>query len=275
LDLPGRIDRPLRTERENGVVTSAAWADARREKKSAVLSEGKSAWERDHRARKHSFAGCIEGGRKSHDGPRSAQSDIIPAVGSEIAAAWVQPGYRAGLAHHTTFAIERQNAVGATVEEEQRTVDPKSARVDDPGVLTERAKHLAVRIERQELAVTRAIHARGARHKKDHRRLLWLSSSDHLEGQSDPLAAADAHRDDTLLEAVPTHRMEEAGRQHSARRTDGMPVWPQTRFTVMAGTWTGSPPWIAAWRAGFILLPACTVFPMTTVPISSGRRLER
>src|ERR1700759_4368179 len=112
---------------------------------------------------------------------------MVAAVGSEIAAAWGQPGDRAGLAHHTTLAIERQNAVRATVEEEQRTVDPKSARVDDPGVLTERAKHLAVRIERQELAVTRAIHARSARHEKDHGRLLWLSSSDHLEGEGDPL----------------------------------------------------------------------------------------
>jgi hypothetical protein len=50
---------------------------------------------------------------------------------------------------------------------------------------------------------------------------------------------------------------------------------PQTRFTVMAGTWTGRPPWIAACRAGFILLPACTVFPKTAMPISSGRRPDR
>ena len=31
---------------------------------------------------------------------------------------------------------------------------------------------------------------------------------------------------------------------------------PQTRLTVMAGTETGKPPWIAACRAGFIRLPA-------------------
>ena len=31
---------------------------------------------------------------------------------------------------------------------------------------------------------------------------------------------------------------------------------PQTRLTVIAGTSTGKPPWIAACRAGFILLPA-------------------
>ena len=40
---------------------------------------------------------------------------------------------------------------------------------------------------------------------------------------------------------------------------------PQTRFTVMAGTSTGSPPWIAACRAGFILLPAWMTLPITTV----------
>ena len=31
---------------------------------------------------------------------------------------------------------------------------------------------------------------------------------------------------------------------------------PQTRFTVIAGTETGNPAWMAAWRAGFILAPA-------------------
>src|SRR6516165_10000818 len=40
---------------------------------------------------------------------------------------------------------------------------------------------------------------------------------------------------------------------------------PQTRFTVNAGTSTGSPPEIAACRAGFILLPAWTTLPITTV----------
>ena len=44
---------------------------------------------------------------------------------------------------------------------------------------------------------------------------------------------------------------------------------PQTRLTVIAGTSTGMPPPTAAWRAGFILLPAWMTFPMTTVPTSS------
>ena len=39
---------------------------------------------------------------------------------------------------------------------------------------------------------------------------------------------------------------------------------PQTRLTVIAGTSTGMPPPTAAWRAGFILLPAWMTFPMTT-----------
>ena len=38
---------------------------------------------------------------------------------------------------------------------------------------------------------------------------------------------------------------------------------------------TGSPARTAACRAGFILLPACTTFPMTTVSTSSGRRFAR
>src|ERR1700754_4813374 len=41
---------------------------------------------------------------------------------------------------------------------------------------------------------------------------------------------------------------------------------PHTRLTVCDGTDTGTPPAIAAWRAGFILLPACTTLPITTEP---------
>src|SRR5262249_50697406 len=47
------------------------------------------------------------------------------------------------------------------------------------------------------------------------------------------------------------------------------------RLTVIAGTVTGSPALTAAWRAGFILLPACTTLPITTVPISAGLRPAR
>src|SRR5690348_14146471 len=50
---------------------------------------------------------------------------------------------------------------------------------------------------------------------------------------------------------------------------------PQTRLTVMAGTETGSPPRTAAWRAGFMRLPAWTTLPMTTPPIRPGSRPER
>src|SRR5262249_11233490 len=45
---------------------------------------------------------------------------------------------------------------------------------------------------------------------------------------------------------------------------------PQTRLTVSAGTVTGRLAWTAACRAGFILVPACTTLPMTTVSTSSG-----
>jgi hypothetical protein len=39
LDLPGSLDRPLRTERQNGVVAFAARADAGCEKESGVVSD--------------------------------------------------------------------------------------------------------------------------------------------------------------------------------------------------------------------------------------------
>src|SRR5262249_53488630 len=50
---------------------------------------------------------------------------------------------------------------------------------------------------------------------------------------------------------------------------------PQTRLTVRAGVVTGSPAWTAACRAGFILVPAWTTLPMTTVSTSSGRIFAR
>jgi hypothetical protein len=34
----------------------------------------------------------------------------------------------------------------------------------------------------------------------------------HLDGERNPLATADAHRDNTLFESVSTHRMEKTGR---------------------------------------------------------------
>src|SRR5262245_57351341 len=50
---------------------------------------------------------------------------------------------------------------------------------------------------------------------------------------------------------------------------------PQTRLTVRAGVVTGSPAWTAAWRAGFILVPAWTTLTITTVSTSSGRMFAR
>ena len=50
---------------------------------------------------------------------------------------------------------------------------------------------------------------------------------------------------------------------------------PQTRLTVIAGTSTGTPPSIAACRAGFILLPAWMTLPITTVPTSLPATLAR
>src|ERR1700682_1230644 len=43
----------------------------------------------------------------------------------------------------------------------------------------------------------------------------------------------------------------------------------------MPGTKTGTPPPIAAWRAGFILLPAWMTLPMTTLPIVAASSPDR
>jgi hypothetical protein len=50
---------------------------------------------------------------------------------------------------------------------------------------------------------------------------------------------------------------------------------PHTRFTVSAGTETGTPPPSSAWRAGFILLPAWITLPSTTDPSKAGSSFAR
>ena len=50
---------------------------------------------------------------------------------------------------------------------------------------------------------------------------------------------------------------------------------PQTRLTVIAGTATGTPPLIAACRAGFMRFPAWMTLPITTLPMRAGSRPER
>src|SRR5260221_3936813 len=50
---------------------------------------------------------------------------------------------------------------------------------------------------------------------------------------------------------------------------------PQTRFTVIDGTDTGTPPAMAACRAGFILFPAWMTLPMTTLSISPASSQAR
>src|SRR5258708_25901701 len=45
---------------------------------------------------------------------------------------------------------------------------------------------------------------------------------------------------------------------------------PQTRFTVIAGTDTGTPPLTAACWAAFILLPAWITLPITTLPTAAA-----
>src|SRR5580692_1299637 len=92
-DVPGRLDTPFRTERQNGVVTFAARTDAGRQKESAVLAKCKPARKRDHRGWKQNVARPIQRRRKRHDGPCGAQSDIVSAIGSEVAAARVKSGY--------------------------------------------------------------------------------------------------------------------------------------------------------------------------------------
>ena len=60
------------------------------------------------------------------------------------------------------------------------------------------------------------------------------------------------------------------GRDLGRRGRDRPAPEPHTRFTVIAGTCTGSPAPMEAWRAGFILAPAWMTCPITTVSTASA-----
>src|SRR3954469_16222385 len=55
---------------------------------------------------------------------------------------------------------------------------------------------------------------------------------EHLEGERDALPAADAQRDDAALEAVAAHRVDQAGRQHRARRSNRMAMRDRTTLDI-------------------------------------------
>src|SRR5690606_35421340 len=59
-----------------------------------------------------------------------------------------------------------------------------------------------------------------------------LSLSDHLQGQRDTLAAADAERDDAALESVALHRMQQPRGKYRAAGADRMAVGDGAAFDV-------------------------------------------
>jgi hypothetical protein len=161
LDQPGSHTASVRPEREDGVVPHPVRADAGGEKESAVASEGKSAWKRHNPGGKNVLAGGVQRGWKGDDRACCARADAIAGVWIEVAATWVQPFDVAGVANDLPLPIERKDAIGAAVEEEQSLVgmNAEPAGIGDAAVVAENAKRPALEIEGEERAVSVAIGA--------------------------------------------------------------------------------------------------------------------
>ncbi len=78
-----------------------------------------------------------------------------------------------------------------------------------------------------------------------------------------------------VLHAARDRDIDLAGRDLLGRRDDGLRAGAADAVHREGGTDTGTPPPIEAWRAGFILLPAWTTLPITTLPTAAGSRPAR
>src|SRR5712672_2510141 len=58
------------------------------------------------------------------------------------------------------------------------------------------------------------------------------ASGDRLEGECDTLTTADTERNNSALEPVSPHRVDQAGRQDGAGSADGMPVGDSTTLDI-------------------------------------------
>src|SRR5579863_5259618 len=127
--LPRRNDSSFRIECQNCVLAFAARTDSGCQKEGAIVSECKTTRERDHRWWKCGFAYARKGRFESHDRPQIARAHVVPAIRSEVAAAWVQTSYYAAITYHLALAIECQDAIRATIEKQQPALGAEPSRI--------------------------------------------------------------------------------------------------------------------------------------------------
>jgi hypothetical protein len=157
-------------QRENRVVADSIRADTGGEKKSSIVTEGKSAGKRHDCRWEIILAGCVKWWRKRHDGAPGSRADIITTVRPEISATRVQSFDLARVAHHHPTGTKRQHSIAAAVEKQQpfAPINGETARINDAAVITERAEEFAIAIKTEKRTVSVAIRPCCAGDKERH-----------------------------------------------------------------------------------------------------------
>lgn len=101
----------------------------------------------------------IEGSRHRQYRPLTARGEVIAAIGPELRAARVKPGYPPRIAHDVPVQIQRQYAVRAAVQVDQRArrVKGQAARIGDPPIAAERPGEITLGPEAEDRAVAVAV----------------------------------------------------------------------------------------------------------------------
>ena len=127
----------------------------------AVAPEAEPAWERNDASRQKRFWIPIES--RGHGGyrPRSAHRDVVAAIWPERGTARIKSWNSPGVAHGVSEVIERQHAVLAAVEVDQRArrVKRETTRIGDQRIAAEWPKQLALAVEAENRAVATAVGA--------------------------------------------------------------------------------------------------------------------
>ncbi len=125
------------------------------------MPECKAARERNDVRRQDVLAYPVELSREGHDRSLAAQADIVSAVRTKFAPARIQSDDASARVHHMSVAVERQDPIGAAVDEEQSIgpTAPKPARIDDARIGAEHAEWFSVVGEGENFSITRAVRA--------------------------------------------------------------------------------------------------------------------
>ena len=140
-----------------------------------VRAKGEPPWKRYDAQRQNMLAFGIQLTGKCHDGARAAQAYIVTAVRPENAAAGIKSLDRSGVTNDLSMQIERQDSIGAAVQEQEPrvTLHGKAAWIGYASVVAELTERPAATIEGEQSAVAATIHSGSTSDEQTHAECLF------------------------------------------------------------------------------------------------------